>query len=532
LSARVLPYRLPVLPPGLDAPGADWAPKENFSPSSMATYADADGCKRKWAWGACFGVWGARKSLSTLFGSLIHGAIEHYLQGRTFYDLNGPNGEIRIDARTWKEFQTQLDRGYLTKERLAELALEAPKRALAGQSYLPNIRDAAIQKLEPERWCNIDTTRVISGIEPLRITAKVDLRMLRAGVWYLFDHKSTKGKSRDPWAYAKTPEQLYTDPQAVFYALDIMLEHGIDSLWIRWTYFLTDPEAHPLAKAVDVQLTRTRVFEEAFKWLVIADEMRRHIRAARAGTLHPDDLPANPKACPAFGGCGFHYTKGGPCMPEGAVKLSDMVLTGNKPEKETPMSVDLAAKLAEAKGLIPASAAAPVIPPMPFVPPEAQQAAVPVAAPAQAALPAGWHWFNGTPRADAPAGCFYADDGKCYQLPTPAAAPPHAPPAPAIIQTTVGGPMIPPPLPAAAVETPATPAPAAAAEAPKGRGRPKGAKNKVNSSSAGPSTFEQAAASSEVTTFDRLLEMACAGDAALRSLTVAQMEAIGAALDA
>ncbi len=511
MSARV-PYRLPVLPPELEAePG--FRPKESFSPSQLVRYGGPEGCKRQWAWGALFGVWSLKKSIAALLGSLIHGSLEHYLRGGNVFDLNGPNGEIRLDKKTWKEFETQLNRGFITREKLAELAAEAPKRAIAGLHLLPNTKDPAIEAVQVERWLEIDTTRVIGGVERIKIPGKVDLSIRRAGVWYLFDHKSTKGAyvpgaGYDPWYYAKTPEQLMKDPQAVFYALDMMLRHNLDSLWIRWVYYLTDLKSHPIAKPVDVEFKREDVLREAYAWLVIANEMRGWVRGALAGLVYPEDLPANKEACPAFGGCSYHFSKGGPCSPDGEVKLGDLILTGGRPERAKQEDMSLATMMAATQGAAAAVSAtqAPAIPPgHPLVPPEA--AAAPAAAPVASLppLPAGWHYFNGAPRQDAPAGFQWNHDGTGIEVvgappavaPPPAAAPsaPVVPPAAAVPQPpVVPGATQPPVVPGAppvVVQTTVAPAAGpgsgAALLSPDGpqpetggkrKGRPKGSTNK------------------------------------------------------
>lgn len=485
-------YHLPVLPPELTGPPEGWAPKEGFSPSALASYAGADGCKRRWAWGALFGVWSLKKSIATLLGSLIHGSLEHYLRGGTVYDLNGPNGEIRLDARTWKEFEIMLERGWLTRQRLAELAATAPERALAGINFLPNTKDPNVEIIETEQWVNIDTTRVLGGVERIKINAKLDLRMRRCGVWYIYDHKSTKGKPRDPWCYVKTPELLLKDPQAVFYALDLILRHNLDALWCRWVYYLTDPKAHPLARAVDFELTRQQVMEAAYEWLLVAHEMRGLVRAAKAGTITPDDVPANLAACDTYGGCTYHFSKGGPCMPAGEVNLGDLILTGGKPGKEDDMS--LSERFNETKAALNGTGQPPLIPPNPLTPPEANQASA-VAAPALPPLPPGWHYHNNSPRPDAQPGFQYNAAGVIEPIP---------PAVPVVVNQ-------PPVVPAATTAAP---------EGGKGKGRPKGSKNKSKEG-------EEASDDDESMT-DRILDAARGPSApeALRSLTIAQFLAI------
>lgn len=493
-----MPYHLPVLPPELAGPAEGWAPRESFSPSQLSTFGSKDGCKRKWAWGSCFGVWGLKKSIGTLLGSLIHGSLEHYMHGRTVYDLVDSNGKIQIDDRTWREFQTQLDRGFLTWEKLTELVKQAPQRALAGLNYIPNTKDPALEAVEIEEWIDIDTTRIIGGIERLKISGKIDLSVRRAGVWYLFDHKSTKGKPRDPWVYCKTPADLLTDPQSVFYALDVMLRHNLSSLWCRWVYYLTDVKAHPLAKAVDVELQREDVMRAAYTWLLVANEMRGYVRAARAGALDPNDVPANTDACQGFGGCAYHMSKGGPCMPDGEVKLGELILAGAKPEKETNMS--LATKLAETTAIL-TGVQPPLIPQSPLLPPEAHQAPLVAAAHVPAApvpstqLPPGWEMGPAGPRQSPPPGYQYNAAGTAFEVIPP---PVVAPPAP-----------------------PEQPQPEGQAAGKRGRGRPPGARNKK----AGEATDD---------VMEKILMAALDADDAhpLRMLTISQLAAVRDVIEA
>lgn len=521
-------YHLPVLPDTMAGPGADWYPKESFSPSQLVKYGAPDACKRQWAWGSLFGVWSLKKSIAALLGSLIHGCLEHYLRGGTIYDISGPDGSIRLDQKTWKEFQTQLDRKWLTYDKLQELVEEAKLRALPGLRYIPDTKDPALEIVEVEKWIKLDTSRIIAGVEPIRIPGKIDLSVRRAGIWYLYDHKSTRGKyvkglGFDPWYYCKKPDDLLTDPQAIFYALDLMLRHRLDALWIRWVYYLTDTKSHPLAKELDVELRFADVMEAAYKWLLVANEMRQWVRRAARGEITPLDVPANPEVCPNFGGCTYHYSKGGPCMPEGQVQLGQLITSGIAPGKEETMS--LAAQLQQTQAMVNGAGAPPPIPQNPLIPPEAHQTA-PAAAPPLAALPDGWVYVNGIPKPAPPGGCFYGQDGVLYQgqpsqampaatitVPPPAAAaapPPAAPAAAPVAPAAAAAPPAAPPAAAGATLDPHQP------EAPKrGRGRPPGAKNKKGDDATDD-------------TFDRLLQSALdAPDGhPLRSLTTAQLRAI------
>jgi hypothetical protein len=450
--------RLQVLAPHLQAPAESWAPRESFSPTLLATYAGADGCKRKAAFGAIFGVRVKGSSISKILGSLIHASLEHYLQGRTVYDLVSKDGFLRVEGK----LRAEIDAAGLSPEKLAELAAEAPRRAVAGLHLLPNMNDPALERVEVEQWINIDTRRLLPDVEPLRITGKIDLSMRRAGVWYLYDHKSTKGRREkgkpfDPWAYCKAPDDLTRDAQGVLYGLDRVLKHSLPSIWSRWIYYLTDQKAHPDAKAVDVELDWPTLEREGRAWLLVAAEIRELMRAQKRGALTPDDvppaavLPPDPASpCNAFGGCPYHISKGGPCRPSPQVKLSDLILTGALPGKEEVEDMSLAQAYANASGAV---AGAPQVPPTAggINPPEG-------AAPAAPQLPAGWEYGpNGQPRACAPAGWIYNEAGQVVP------APPPAPPAPPAVQTAAGV---------------APEADAAIRDGGKGKGRPKGSKNK------------------------------------------------------
>jgi hypothetical protein len=467
---------LPVLPShlahaGPSKDGSAWVPKESFSPSQLTTYSD---CQRKWAWRYLFGLRELRKTKGAMLGSLIHACLELYLHGGTVGDLVGPAGELRTTLDVWQELQ-----GYTFEEQRAMVA-EAPKRALVGIEHLPRLHECEI--VEVESWIDIDTARLIGGIEPIRVVGKIDLRVRRAGRWYTFDHKSTKGRRGDPWAYVKAPDTLLDDPQGVFYPLDGMHKHGLESIWARWVYYQTDPKVHPMSKAVDFEAHREATERAAFEWLIVAVEMRRMVREARAGTLQPDDIPP-PRALPpdpaspclSFGGCPYRAERGGPCRAGATLDFGSLIL-----ENKGVPDMNLAEKLAAARGsnaqnaaalavgVIPTSAGA-MPPPAPMPPPAAVQAVMPppsallppeaytpppaAPAPAQAVerppLPPGWEWGPDN-------------------VPRQAAAAPAASSAP-----------MPPPVAAAA-----PPPPAEAAAAPRKRGRKSKAEKEAEAAAA------------------------------------------------
>lgn len=466
---------LPVLPPSLKGPSETWAPRETFSPSQLTRFGGKDGCQRKWAFHYLFGVREVKTSKGRALGTLIHACLEQYLQGRTVYDLVAADGTLRVDQKTAREL-AEYDQAALQK-----LATEAPKRALAGLHLLPQLGDPALEVVEVEQQIQVDTRRIIGGVEPVSINGKRDLAVRRAGVWYLYDHKSTKGRREsgkpfDPWAYCATEEDLRSDPQGVFYALDLVYKHELDALWSRWVYYLTDDRAHPLARGVDVELLRPGLEREAYSWLIVAVEMRRMVRAAKAGTITIDDipppmrLPPDPASpCNAFGGCPYRAERGGPCLPNGPHNYGAMLLESAKNQAKETSEMSLAEQLAATRHLAAGQPAGATL-----TPPAAPAVQLPPA-------PAGYGWVHD------PTTNQYVCVPQAQPAPVPVPVvpqlvPPEAhvlPPAPAPVNVAV---HVAPGADAGAIAQSVAAAFEGAAVASDGEtgspGRPKGAKNK------------------------------------------------------
>jgi hypothetical protein len=466
--------------------GAPWIPKERFSPSQFAT---ADRCLRRWAFPYLFGVREAGKQKGTMLGSLIHACLEHYLHGGTVYDLVATDGTVRAEP------DVLADLGCFTFDDQRAMVQEAPKRALVAVEYLPRLQECDV--IEVEQWISIDTRRINAGIEPIHIVGKIDLRVRRGGHWYVYDHKSTRGRRRDPWAYIKSPETLLTDPQGVFYALDTMHKHGQRAVWNRWTYTCTDPEVRPVAKPVDFEAHLEAAERAAAEWLILAVEMQQFVRDAASGTLTPDDVPAtgilppHPRSpCLEYGryGCPYRAERGGPCRASSSLNFGSMIL--QTPDDQGVPDVNLAEKLAAARHTNRQNAialgaplalpeAVPVAPapmsPLPppatavpsgvwpsgvwpsavtFNPPEA-----PPPAPPPAPTPAAPAAPTPAPVALPPLPPGWEYDANNFPRPV-AVAPATAPPAPPVAPPPPAPPVAPPPAP-----------PAAAPPAQKKRGR-------------------------------------------------------------
>lgn len=322
-------------------------------------------CPRKWGYRYLMGL-RLQRGKSAILGSVIHSCLEAHLTGKTVYGFT-------LDK------ETSADLARLEPSERDRMTKEAPRRALAGLHLLPQLNDPAIELVEKEGALKIDAASILphyTGLaaDPLAFVGKLDLTMRRAGAWYLYDHKSTIGKPKEPWAYALKPHELVADPQGALYSASVIQKHGLAELWARWVYYLTDPKAHPQAHAVDVRISREESFASAAQWLRLAIEMRAWTRMVRLGhitgealTLHDRLLPKVSPAdeenspCKAYGGCGYGCEKGGPCtLPleygAGQIVSANQLNPANRKEEKNmfriiPHSQDMSGFPAPSPGL-------------------------------------------------------------------------------------------------------------------------------------------------------------------------------------
>lgn len=99
--------------------------------------------------------------------------------------------------------------------------------------------------------------------------------------------------------YAKTPEDLRKDPQALIYAWDHLEEHpDLDEVTCRWVYVVRDPK-RPRAMPVDATLSRAYTYEAIEEFVSLAGALQRH-REAHTDVL---DLVPSPVECDRYRGC-------------------------------------------------------------------------------------------------------------------------------------------------------------------------------------------------------------------------------------
>jgi hypothetical protein len=241
-----------------------------FSPSAIDTYKS---CARKWAWDKIGKVPRAQHPSAAL-GERCHKQLENYL-------VSGEH------PRHMHETGLVDDMGAIVSPSL---------------EFLP-----PPGTVEVEKAFNFESPRtgfIYSGrIDWRRPLDAADIQALALpypseGWAEIGDHKSTSNL-----AYAKTPEDLLTDPQGVIYAVDAMAHYQVPHVRLHWNYISTK---RPYRVLPVIQHVHTQGVAEEFKRIEgIATEMAHHL-----DTVGPDDilsLPANTNTCRAYGGCPYRY---------------------------------------------------------------------------------------------------------------------------------------------------------------------------------------------------------------------------------
>lgn len=192
-------------------------------------------CPRKWAWAYIHGF-REEDTPSTLLGKEVHKVLEEYLRDGKKIDGTTRPGAI----------------------------------AQAGLPYLP---EPGTGLVEPHFEIPFDDFILHGFID-----------------WtgdYLLDHKTTSD-----FKWAKTPETLATDSQAIMYGWAGLGD--ADERRLRWLYYRT--KGAPKALPVDTVLTRAHLSEG----LAGLGEEASLLVALRKAKADPLALPANPQNCFAY----------------------------------------------------------------------------------------------------------------------------------------------------------------------------------------------------------------------------------------
>jgi PD-(D/E)XK nuclease superfamily protein len=231
-----------------------------FSASQISTYMD---CARKWAWDRI-----AHKprpqNRSAALGTRCHTQLEAYLRdGR-------PLQETQEDGRPDETAAiVRVALPALPAPQSPGLEIEKPfafRSPRTGYSYRGFI-DFRYPGPEQE-WCTVG------------------------------DHKSTSNLS-----YAKTPDQLLYDPQAILYAVDSMAYYQVPNVHLLWSYMQTGVKRH---LPVYQDMTQPHVGEAFAAIEETAGEMKKVL-----DTVGPDDIlgmypdGVDRGTCTAYGGCPY-----------------------------------------------------------------------------------------------------------------------------------------------------------------------------------------------------------------------------------
>ncbi len=218
-----------------------------FSASQLEAFQD---CPRKWGWKYLDGI-EAPPNPYAAFGLRLHRQIELYLTKGTPFDLTTDAGEA----------------------------------AMAGLHYLPKPGTPGL---------TVEGKFILDGWGH-RFLGYKDIQIIQPGlVPKVADHKSTGN-----FKWAKTPDELKTNIQAVLYATDVMVKTGSQDCDLLWIYYKrTKPFA---AKPVTVRVNRTELEPTLVQIKDLADGMAT-IKASRASAI---DLPTNLEACGKYGGCPY-----------------------------------------------------------------------------------------------------------------------------------------------------------------------------------------------------------------------------------
>lgn len=125
-------------------------------------------------------------------------------------------------------------------------------------------------------------------------TGRMDLAYItEQGTPVVFDHKTTTSLD-----WAKTEEELWTDPQAVLYAFNALRElPNAPFVDLQWTYFQTRKPYKSARRTLHV----LRSYAEAA--MRPLDATAEHLMTLRKGPWKAMDFEPTPSACSAYGGC-------------------------------------------------------------------------------------------------------------------------------------------------------------------------------------------------------------------------------------
>lgn len=150
--------------------------------------------------------------------------------------------------------------------------------------------------------------------ESVYFTAKIDLLDFAQNI--VFDHKTTGS-----FKWAKTPEMLQKDLQAIIYSA-IAKYLGMANPAIQWTYVLRVGKPR-------TQLVKTSIIDLDKKLLSVF-ELGKYLTTLRYTVMDVDSYPQNPESCGAYGGC---YYQDKYCFMTAREKMRALIALQNHRKK-------------------------------------------------------------------------------------------------------------------------------------------------------------------------------------------------------
>lgn len=222
-----------------------------YSPSQVESWND---CNRKWAWDKIAKI-PRGESASARLGTQIHAQLEAYQKGLPF-DFAADHHAARLAQEVTPWIPAPND----------------PCVTVEGEISFPG------PKWSKHSW-----------------TGRID--------WYRFDgqsltigdHKSTSSIA----SYAKTPEALATDTQAIVYSAWGIRRFNVEKVDLQWTYVQT-------RGALRAEPRRLTLYREHIQdRMALLDQVANEITTTRETLTEAKEYPHNPDACDKYGGCPY-----------------------------------------------------------------------------------------------------------------------------------------------------------------------------------------------------------------------------------
>jgi hypothetical protein len=347
-------------------------PDEEPTPlTSASQITDFEACERKWALRTIAKIRTPQTPSQVLGDEVDGGQLQLYLRdGRPFDFTKRASAEIAASALPF--LPQPKSPGLEVQKRFVLPSASSKAGKPAPFAYL-----GFIDLWLPERGLEIERATIWPArfVSPLTTTLDANGRLIPI----VDDFKTSKNVKR----YAKGPDVLAHDVQAMIYATWAMWSTGARAVDLVWTYMQT--EGHHKCTPTYLRVDADHVVREFLKIDATAQRLMKR-RAELAGVADKEaaalSLPPNPNACGDFGGCPHRHR----CFPSlGPLESIDAITAIAAQKKGLPIMSDkpsllerMRAKKAAAGGAAPSPTQdeALVFPPPEETPAEPPAAAV------------------------------------------------------------------------------------------------------------------------------------------------------------